>query len=172
MLNRPTYYFLYLLAGLGLRWALSACKGAPCLQADPVIQVRVTSPTSQTLTNLTVLDLVSATYTVRHRYTLEQDRQALFLLPLNLNARQTRYTFILNGRTDTLTIKYALKLSYDGQECGYMVDIAQPTERPMAESTIGTVQTALPTEPAFADTLYGSFDAGYQKTVAKIRLRL
>ncbi|ARK10529.1 hypothetical protein A6C57_09440 [Fibrella sp. ES10-3-2-2] len=172
MQNRLICYFFYLLAGGACLWALIACKGSPCLQADPVIQVRVTSPTSQTLTNLTIIDLVSSAYTIKRRYTLEQDRQALFVLPLNLNARQTRYTFTLNGKSDTLTINYALKLTYGDQECGYTVDIDQPNGLPIAESTIGTVQTALPTEPAFADTLYGAIDAGYQKTVAKIRLRL
>ena len=155
----------------GILAGLLSCKREPsCPLPSPFVQVRFTAPTSQPLTELTILDSQSPNYPIQRNFILARDRQEIVLLPLNLNARQTRYTFSLRNRVDTLVVNYELSTAYAGRECGYYLVARRPTGRPMAQSTVGVVETVAQGEPAFADTTYGRFfPDGIQ---LKIRIRL
>ena len=158
---------------LGSLTGLLSCQKdhAPCPPLfDNLIQVRFTTPTSQSLTELTILDLQSPTYRIRRDFVLARDRQEIVYLPLNINALQTRYTFRLRNRVDTLVVNYDLSTAYAGRECGYFLSPRRPTGRPLARSTVGAVEAAVQTEPTFADTTYGRFSQEFVQL--KIRIRL
>ena len=155
----------------GILTGLLSCLKDPCPPLfEPLIQVRFTAPTSQSLTELTILDLQSPTYRIRRDFVLARDRQEIIYLPVNLNTRQTRCTFKLANRVDTLVVNYDFSTRYAGRRCGYFLSPQRPTGRPMAQSTVGVVETVAQGEPTFADTTYGRFSP--DGTQLKIRIRL
>ena len=157
---------------LGTLTGLLSCRKDPCPPLfDPLIQVRFTAPISQSLTELTILDLQSPTYRIRRDFVLARDRQEIVYLPVDLNARQTRFTFRLANRVDTLVVNYDFSQFYAGRECGYYLGTRRPTGRPLARSTVGVVEAVAQGEPTFADTAtYGRFSQ--ESVQLKIRVRL
>ena len=63
-----------------------------------------------------------------------------FELPLNLNADNSRYVFLRNGRRDTLTVYYKRDYGYRNTKCGYVLDLAAPVGQ-QATITRGTIQS-------------------------------
>ena len=159
---------------LGSLTGLLSCQKdhAPCPPLfDNLIQVRFTAPTSQSLTELTILDLQSPTYRIRRDFVLARDRQEIVYLPVDLNARQTRCTFRLANRVDTLVVNYDFSTRYAGRKCGYFLTPRRPTGRPLAQSTVGAVETAVQVERAFSDTAtYGRFSQEFVQLKVRIRL--
>lgn len=63
-----------------------------------------------------------------------------FQLPLNMNADNSRYVFLRNGRRDTLTVYYKREYAYRNTKCGYTLDLTAPVGQ-QATITRGTIQS-------------------------------
>ncbi len=63
-----------------------------------------------------------------------------FELPLNMNADNSRYVFLRNGRRDTLTVYYKRDYAYRNTKCGYTLDLTAPVGQ-QAMITRGVVQS-------------------------------
>lgn len=157
---------VYLLLLIGL----FSCKKDPCTPYSLTAQVRFTAPKTQTLTNLTLLDEPGTSYTLEVRNNLARYGEAYVVVPLNLNAHQTRLVYQLRNQPDTLILAYDFTTLYRGAECGYEAALQRRMGQPLARSTAGKAQAILNRERTRTDTIYGPYGGSYSQVNVHVSL--
>lgn len=123
--------------GFLLPLLLSACR-LPCSEETPGVIFDVVVPSNRVVQDWSVLDGTGLSSTFPN-YAAGNGRQFV-QLPLNLGATQTRYTVRIDGKVDTLTVRYAVRLGAPSAKCGYSVQIVRPAQGPAVERVLGPVE--------------------------------
>lgn len=143
---------------------LSNCN-PPCANEMPSLLVDVMVPAGRQVQNWQVLNQTGLASNVT-TYEPTTGRRVLEF-PLNLNTSFTRYTVQIDGKTDTLTVNYAVRLANPSDKCGYNVLLDRPTQGPTARRALGPVDAVYYS----GDTLPANLPVGYMKP-GSIRVQL
>ncbi|MEZ0609544.1 hypothetical protein ACAW74_13585 [Fibrella sp. WM1] len=121
-------------AYIGTLLLLSQCN-PPCANELPRIRVDVSVTPGRRVERWQALGQREP-FTVSGPVT---GRQVLEL-PVDLNATATRYTVQIDGKPDTLTVRYAVQLSDPSDKCGYSLRLTRPTQELAAQRALGPVE--------------------------------
>lgn len=130
---------VYCLVVVGLLSITTGCK-QQCLEQQASVAVDITASRDRVVSDWAVLDRTTLT-TIQTVGSLSREGQLSVLLPLNLNATQTRYALQIDGRPDTLTVRYGTSVRFLSQRCGYVVDLIRPARGPVASRQLGVVDS-------------------------------
>lgn len=127
------------LVATSLLWSAVGCK-EPCVEQPASVAVELTGSRDRVVAGWTVLDQIAPT-TIPTVGSLSRDGQQSVLLPLNLSATQARYAFQIDGRPDTLTVRWGTQLRFVSQRCGFFVGLIRPTDGFAARRALGAVDS-------------------------------
>ena len=131
---------------------------------EPVLNLTIRATIPFRLTDVYGLGSIAKPATISQLYSTTATReQANLILPINLNANQSRYVLVTNSRRDTVTINYKRAFTYQDADCGYTVTIQPPP---------GLFKDTAPIDPALASATSGKVTSiRFQQTVSGIPFR-